>query len=100
VDISSMANVGSQTTVNGVLFFRVAAGAAASSFVATEALCPHQGGTLTWQQNNNRIQCGTHQATYSAAGAVTGNPNDGGATRALKIYAVTLTGTTLTATKS
>lgn len=98
VNISTMANVGSQQTVNGVLFIRMASANAASSFVATEAICPHQGGTLTWQQD--KIICGNHAATYSSTGAVTGQPNDGGQTRALKIYPVTLTGTTLTATKT
>lgn len=98
VDISTMASVGSQQTVNGVLFIRMDAANSASSFVATEAVCPHQGGTLTWQQN--KIVCGTHASTYSSTGAVTAQPNDGGQTRALKIYVVTLTGSTLTATKT
>ena len=100
VDISTMTAVGSQKTVNGVLFIRMDSANAVSSFVATEAICPHQGGTLTWQQNNNRIICDTHASTYNSTGAVTGQPSDGGTTRALRIYTVTLTGTTLTATKT
>ncbi|MEJ6980824.1 Rieske 2Fe-2S domain-containing protein [Pedobacter sp. P351] len=100
VDISSMTAVGSQNTVNGVLFIRMDAANAASSFVATEAVCPHEQGVLTWQHNNSRIICGNHQSTYSSTGAVTGQPVGGGTTRALKIYTVSLTGTTLTATKT
>ncbi len=100
VDISTMGSVGSQTTVNGVLFFRIASENTASSFVATESACPHQGNPLTWQQNNNRIFCSLHSSTYTSAGAVTNQPVGGGSTRALKIYSVTLAGTTLTATKT
>jgi len=100
VNISTLSSVGSQTIVNGVLFFRIAAENTASSFVATESACPHQGNPLTWQQNNNRIFCSLHSSTYTSAGAVTNQPSDGGSTRALKVYSVTLTGTTLTATKS
>lgn len=100
VDISTMASVGAQTIANGVLFFRIAAENTASSFVATQSACPHQGNQLTWQQNNNRIFCGLHSSTYTSAGAVINQPSDGGSTRALKVYPVTLTGTTLTATKS
>jgi len=100
VDITTIASIGSQTTISGVLFFRIAAPNQTSSFVATEALCPHQGGTLTWQAGSSKIQCERHQATYSDSGAVLSNPVGGGTTRALKIYAVALTGTILTATKS
>ena len=101
IDISSMAALGSQKTSGGVLFFRIAQENQASSFVATEAFCPHQGGDLAWQQTSNKIQCSLHAATYTSAGAVTSQPvGSSGNTRALKIYTVTLTGTTLTATKS
>ena len=100
VDVSTMAAVGNQTRINGVLFIRMATPNEAASFVATEAICPHQGGTLNWQQSNSRIQCDSHQATYTSAGAVTGQPVGGGSTRALKIYTITLSGTTLTVTKS
>lgn len=100
VDISSLANVGSQATSNGVLFIRIGAGSTTSAFVATEAICPHQGGTLAWQQNNNRIECGTHNARFQSSGAVISGPTTGDSVRALKIYTTTLSGTTLTATKS
>lgn len=100
VDISTMASVGSQKVLSGVLFFRLASESSASSFVATEAICPHEGGNLAWQPNNTRIQCDNHLATFSNLGAVLSGPVGGGSVRALKIYPVTLTGTTLTATKS
>ena len=100
VDVSTLAAIGSQTRVNGVLFIRTAAANAPASFIATEATCPHQGGTLNWQSGNNRIQCDTHQATFSSSGTVTGQPAGGGNVRNLTIYPVSLTGTILTATKS
>ncbi|WP_207533830.1 Rieske 2Fe-2S domain-containing protein [Desertivirga arenae] len=98
VDISTLASVGSQKTVNGVLFIRIAAGSETSAFVATEAICPHQGGNLNWQ--SNKIECDNHKATFGSNGTVLSQPLGGGTVRALKIYSTSLTGTTLTATKS
>jgi len=100
IDISNLASVGSQSKVNGVLFIRIATGNATSSFVATEALCPHQAGNLAWQQANNRIECDNHFARFQSNGSVISGPTTGDSVRALKIYNTTLTGTTLTATKS
>lgn len=96
VDISSMTAIGSKATANGVLFFRIAAGTQASAFIATESVCTHEQGELIWLQNGSKIQCQNHGAEFNSAGMVTQGP----ATRALKIYPVTLTGTILTATKS
>ncbi|RYG00294.1 MAG: Rieske (2Fe-2S) protein [Chitinophagaceae bacterium] len=99
VDLSSaLSTVGSFTTVNGVLFVRLATGNATSSFTATQATCPHQGGTLNWIAASNLIQCSLHAAQYTSGGSVSRQPNDGGTTSALKVYPLTLAGTTLTAT--
>ncbi|HEX8378409.1 MAG TPA: Rieske 2Fe-2S domain-containing protein [Pedobacter sp.] len=101
VDVSSMATIGSQTKANGVLFIRTAATNVTASFIATEALCPHQGGNLEWQPANSRIRCDLHFATYSSAGTVTGQPQGtSGGTRDLRIYPVTVSGNTITATKT
>ena len=98
VDLSQrLQTVGSQHKVGGVLFIRIAAGNQASSFVATEAICPHAGGNLNWQQANNRIQCDNHASQYTSGGVVLEQPNDGGTTRALKIYPVTVSGNSLSA---
>lgn len=96
VDISALTAIGSKTTAGGVLFFRIADGSQASSFIATEPVCTHEGGSLVWVQSENKIKCQKHGAEFTSAGTVTLGP----ATRALNIYPVTLTGTTLTATKS
>jgi Rieske Fe-S protein len=99
VDLSQkLQNIGDYAAANGVLFIRTAAGNQASSFVATEAICPHQGGNLIWKAADNRIQCQTHFSEYSSAGAVLAQPQGGGTTRTLKVYAVAVSGTTLTAT--
>lgn len=91
--------VGDQAKANGVLFFRVADGNAAAAFVATEAICPHQGGSLVWKQTDNKIQCQLHFSEYSTNGAVLQGPQgSSGNTRTLKIYSTAISGTKLTAT--
>ncbi len=96
---SSLANIGDQIKLNGVLFFRIAAGNTTSSFVATEALCPHQNGSLVWLNSQNKIQCQLHQAEYTSSGAVTQGPQSSpGGTRTLKIYSTSISGNIITAT--
>lgn len=100
VDLSTkLLAVGDQSAANGILFIRIATGNAPASFVATEATCPHQGGQLVWQNTANKIQCQLHFAEYKADGSIIQGPqNSAGNTRALKIYPVTVTGSTLSAT--
>ncbi|MCM4155433.1 Rieske (2Fe-2S) protein [Gramella sp. AN32] len=101
VNLSILSNVGDQTSKNGVLFFRIGAGNSASNFIATEALCPHQGGTLIWKQDNGFIECNLHFSRYETDGDVIQGPQGAsGNTRDLKIYPVTISGDTITATKS
>ncbi|MBE7175384.1 MAG: Rieske (2Fe-2S) protein [Mucilaginibacter polytrichastri] len=99
VDLSNrLANVGDQFSSSGVLFIRTAEGNTAASFVATEAVCPHQGGDLLWLKSQNMIQCQLHFAEYKSDGTVIQGPqNTSGNTRKLKIYPVTVNGSTLTA---
>ena len=101
VDLSTqLLTIGSFLSTGGVLFVRLAAGNTPSSFTATQAACPHQGGTLNWVQASNVIQCSLHASKYTPTGAIVAQPNDGGTTMALKIYSTTVTGSTLTATIS
>jgi len=98
VDLGTqLLNVGTSVVVSGILFIRTAAGNAISSFAATQATCPHQGGSLGFIQSSNFIQCSLHSARYDTAGAILAQPNDGGTTKALKTYALSLNGNTLTA---
>ncbi|SMO64430.1 QcrA and Rieske domain-containing protein [Solitalea koreensis] len=96
IDISSLANVGSNTTKNGVLIGRINAANAASSFIALQASCTHEGTTLTFDAANQRLHCNNHQSNFGFNGSVINGPNTGGNVSALKKYAVTLSGTTLT----
>ncbi|WP_342332546.1 Rieske 2Fe-2S domain-containing protein [Pedobacter sp. FW305-3-2-15-E-R2A2] len=96
---SQLLAVGDQATANGVLFFRIATGDTSSSFVATEAVCPHQQGALVWKQALNKIQCQLHFSEYATNGAVLQGPqNTTGNTRTLKIYSTAVNNGTLTAT--
>jgi cytochrome b6-f complex iron-sulfur subunit len=100
-NLSNLSSVGSQFTTQQVLFIKVAEGNTASSYIATEALCPHQGGQLVWKQNDGLIQCQLHFAEYEIDGDVIQGPqNSSGTTRKLKLYAVTVSGSTITATVS
>lgn len=100
VDLAtSLKAIGDQAKANNVLFFRIADGNATASFVATEAICPHQGGSLVWKQTDNKIQCQLHFSEYSTSGAILQGPQgSSGTTRTLKIYKTTIDGTKLTAT--
>lgn len=101
VDLGSqLLTVGSFLASGGVLFIRTATGNSTSSFAATQALCPHQGGALNWVQASNYIQCSLHSSRYTTSGSILAQPNDGGTTSALKVYALEVSGTTLTATIS
>ncbi|EAQ51415.1 QcrA and Rieske domain-containing protein [Leeuwenhoekiella blandensis] len=101
LEISELPNVGDQKRVSNVLFIRIATGNDVSSFVATEAVCPHQGGQLVFQSEENVIECQLHFAQYEVDGdTVQGPQNSAGSTRDLRIYATSLDGNTLTATVS
>lgn len=99
VDLSTqLLTVGASVTVNSILFIRTATGNTSTSFVATQAVCPHQGGALTFIQDSNYIQCGLHSSRYTTSGSVLAQPIGGGTTSALKVYPLTVSGNKLTAT--
>lgn len=101
VSLSSLSEIGDQTSKSGVLFFRIGPGNTTNDFVATEAICPHQGGQLVWIQDDMLIECQLHHSQYEADGDVIQGPqNASGSTRDLKIYSINISGGTLTATKS
>ncbi len=99
-NLTSLSTVGSSTKVGTTLFIRIATGDTPSSFVATEAICPHQGGGLDWFQNQNLIICNLHSAQYQSNGSVVSQPVGGGSTRTLKIYNTTVSATSVIATIS
>ncbi|TBW30058.1 ubiquinol-cytochrome c reductase iron-sulfur subunit [Gramella sp. KN1008] len=99
VSLSTLSQVGDQTTKSEVLFFRIAEGDTVSSFVATEALCPHQGGTLKWEQDNGYIECQLHFSRYEPDGDTIRQPQGAeGTTRDLVTYSLTISNGNLIAT--
>nr|WP_294896335.1 Rieske 2Fe-2S domain-containing protein [uncultured Pedobacter sp.] len=101
IDLSTqLLAVGSFAKLSNVLFVRLAEGNVASSFIATQTVCPHQGGGLNWIQAKNLIECDLHSSQYNSTGGVVRQPSDGGTTTSLKIYSTGIVGNTLTATVS
>ncbi len=101
IDISTqLLAVGSFLSKNSVLFIRTAAGNQASSFVATQATCTHQGGNLNWVAGSNLIQCSLHSAQFNLSGATLSQPQGGGTASPIKVFPTSLVGNTLTATVS
>lgn len=101
VSLSNLGNVGDQTTKSSVLFFRIGDGNTTTDFVATEAKCPHQGGTLVWKEDDGYIECQLHFSRYEPDGDIIQGPqNSSGSTRVLKVYALTISNGNLIATLS
>ncbi len=101
VSLSSLGTIGDQASKSGVLFIRIGSGNTSKDFLATEAVCPHQGGQLVWKQDNEFIECQLHFSRYQTDGGVIRGPqNAAGNTRTLKVYSVTINDDTITATKS
>lgn len=101
VSLSSLSNVGDQTTRSGVLFFRISEGDTAASFVATEAICPHQGGDLVWVENEGYIECQLHFSRYEPDGdTIRGPQGEPGTTRDLEVYPLSISNGNLVATVS
>ncbi|WP_300435657.1 Rieske (2Fe-2S) protein [Christiangramia sp.] len=101
VSLSNLADVGDQVTSNGVLFFRIGSGNTSSDFVATESVCPHQGGQLVWVEDAGYIECQLHFARYEDDGDVIRGPqNSAGNTRDLEVYSTSISNGNITATKN
>ncbi|GAA4313114.1 hypothetical protein GCM10023115_30440 [Pontixanthobacter gangjinensis] len=101
VSLSNLANVGDQFTRSGVLFFRISEGNSSDDFVATEALCPHQGGALVWVEDEGYIECQLHFSRYEDDGDVIRGPQgESGSTRNLRVYPTSISGGNITATIS
>ncbi|MCO4294711.1 Rieske 2Fe-2S domain-containing protein [Solitalea sp. MAHUQ-68] len=96
---TDLPNVGSSKTKQGVIVVRTANAVVASSFVALEAVCPHEHGSIFYDGTNNRLECSLHQSRYQLDGAVINGPvNASGSTRTLKKYKIEITGNIMTVT--
>lgn len=99
-NLSSLANIGSSITVSNVLFFRIAAANVPASFVAVQAQCTHQGGSLNWVQNQDLIRCSLHSASFEKNGTPISQPVGGGSVTPLRVYATTVDSSSVIATIS
>ena len=99
-NLSSLSAVGSSTTISNVLFFRIAAADVPASFVAVQAQCTHQGGSLNWQQNQDLIRCSLHSASFEKNGTPISQPIGGGSVTPLRVYSTTVNSTSVIATIS
>lgn len=92
LDLTSSVNTallsnGGYLVSNGVIVARTTAG----SYIAVQSSCTHESYTLIYQGINSRFYCTNHGASFSNTGAVLNGP----ASKSLKVYNTTLTGSSL-----
>lgn len=93
IDLSSnLLAVGSSIVQGGVIVVRLATGNTSSSFTAVQVACTHEGTSINWNASKNNFLCPNHGSTFSTNGAVTLGP----AASNLKVYNVSISGTTMT----
>jgi cytochrome b6-f complex iron-sulfur subunit len=91
---TSLLSVGSSIVQDGVIIVRLATGNTPSSFTAVQVACTHEGTSINFNSSSNQFVCPNHGSTFNTSGGVTLGP----ASKALKQYTVTITGSTLTVT--
>lgn len=91
---TSLTNVGDSRVSNGVILARVAAGNVVSSFTAVQVACTHEGTSINYNNGQGVFICPLHGSIFSKTGGVVQGP----ATTALKQYAISISGNTLTVT--
>ncbi len=93
LDLSTqLLTVGSSVAANGVLVARLTSGNTPSAFVAVQQACTHQGTSINFVSPSQGFLCPNHGAIFNTAGANTG----GQSTAALKVYTVSVSGSTMT----
>jgi len=83
--------IGSFIFNDKIIVVRLAAGSVPSSFVALQRACTHQGTDVNWNASKNEFVCPNHGARFNTSGQNIG----GQSTSALPVYAITISGTTL-----
>ncbi len=91
---NQLLNVGDVQVSNGVIVARIASGNTTSAFTAVQVACTHEGTSINYVAAQNQFVCPLHGSTFTTSGSVVVGP----ATRSLKKYTITITGTTLTVT--
>ena len=84
---SALNTNGGSLLKSGVIVARTSGG----TYVAVASSCTHQGSTVEFNNTSTQFHCPNHGSNFAATGAVVNGP----ATTALKMYNVTLTGTSL-----
>ena len=83
--------VGSFIFNDKIIVVRLATGSVPSSFVALQRACTHQGSDVNWNASKNEFICPNHGARFNTSGQNIG----GQSTSALPVYAISISGTTL-----
>lgn len=91
---TSLTNIGDTKVSNGIILARIAAGNAVSSFTAVQVACTHEGTSINYNNGQGVFVCPLHGSIFSKTGTVVQGP----AVSALKQYAISISGTTLTVT--
>ena len=84
---AALNNVGGSVVVQEIIVANTASG-----YVALNSVCTHQGCTIGYNSTLNNFPCPCHGSVYSATGSVVNGP----ATVAVKSYAVSKSGNTVT----
>jgi len=83
--------VGSFIFNDKIIVVRLATGSVPSSFVALQRACTHQGTDVNWNASKNEFICPNHGARFNTSGQNIGGQSTG----ALPVYAISISGTTL-----
>jgi len=84
---AALKNAGGFMYKNGIIIAKTLSG----SFIAVSQTCTHQGGTVEFQANNNRLYCPVHGAMFQVDGSVLA----GTANKPLSVYKTSLSGNNL-----
>ena len=83
-------------TAVGILLLKISN----TNYRAFDNCCPHNGSKNAWSYSNEKFQCATHGNSFSIDGNDAKECNSGSTTGGLKKYSASLSGDTLTITKS
>lgn len=85
--------IGSFIFNDRIIVVRLATGSVPSSFVALQRACTHQGTDVNWNASKNEFICPNHGARFNTSGQNIG----GQSASALPVFAISISGTTLSA---
>ncbi|MXV49861.1 Rieske 2Fe-2S domain-containing protein [Pedobacter sp. HMF7647] len=93
IDLNSeIKNIGESKVSNGVIVVRTGPTNDVSSFTAVQVACTHEGTSINYNANQARFICPNHGSQFATTGAVLLGP----AATSLKVYNISIQGSTLT----